>query len=73
MTHVVDGDVVRVGSNMVYAGRMLFGDDGFIGPIRGGGRIPARPFLDTDGGFSDPHDRAELRDIVRDFMGGELS
>jgi phage gpG-like protein len=72
MDHYVDaGDSsVHVGSNLVYAGRMLFGDDGFVGPVRGGGRIPARPYLDTDGGFADPLDREELRDLARDFLGG---
>jgi len=73
LTHVVDGkDAVEVGSNMVYAARHLYGDVA-VGPIRGrGGRVPARPYLDTEPGFADPHDRAELRDIVRDFMGGLL-
>lgn len=66
LTHnVVGKDAVEVGSNMVYAGRHLFGD-GFV--LRG--RIPARPYLDTDGKFADPQDREELRDIVRDFLGG---
>jgi len=72
MDHTVDGSakVVFVGSNLVYAGRMLFGDDGFMGPVRGGGRIPARPYLDTEGGFADPLDRDELRDLAREFLGG---
>lgn len=65
MDHQVDGKTVVVGSNLVYAGRHLHGDEGE-------GGIPARPYLDTDGGFADPSDRRELRDIVRDFMGGLL-
>lgn len=60
---------VYVGSSMVYAGRHLHGDFSFMGPVRGGGRIPARPYLDTDGGFADPSDREEIRDLVREFMG----
>lgn len=70
MTHrVVNKDSVEVGSNLIYAGRHLFGDFKFVGPVRGG-RIPARPYLDTDGGFADPSDRAEIRDIARDFLEG---
>jgi phage virion morphogenesis protein len=65
MTHVVDGkDAVEVGSNLVYAAIHLFGDDE--------SNIPSRAYLDTEPGFADPHDRSELRDIVRDFMGGLL-
>lgn len=70
MDHIVDGTTVFVGSNLVYAGRMLFGDDGFVGPVRGGGRIPARPYLDTDGGFADARDRDALRELSREFLGG---
>lgn len=59
MTHQVDGkDAVEVGSPMIYAAQHLFG----------GPRIPARPYLDTDGGFADPSDREEIRDIVRTFL-----
>jgi phage virion morphogenesis protein len=64
LTHsIIDKSSVEVGSNLVYAGRHLFGD-------HNGGRIPARPYLDTDGGFADPSDRDEIRDIVRGFLGG---
>jgi phage gpG-like protein len=70
LTHnVVGKEAVEVGSNMIYAGRHLFGDYGFVGPVRGG-RIPARPYLDTNGGFADASDRDEIRDIVRAFLGG---
>jgi phage gpG-like protein len=73
MDHQVDtaDKSVAVGSNMIYAKRHLFGDFGFSGPVRGG-RIPARPYLDTEPGFADPHDRDELRDIMRAFLGGRL-
>lgn len=65
LTHQVDetGKAVVVGSNLVYAGRHLFGDDE-------PGGIPARPYLDIDGQISDSHDREEIRDIVRDFIQG---
>jgi phage virion morphogenesis protein len=56
---------VEVGSSMIYAATHLYGDDDR--------RIPARPYLDTDGGFADSHDREEIRDIVRDFLGGLLT
>lgn len=49
---------VEVGSNLEYAGAHLRGTD----------RIPARPYLDTEPGFSDPSDRRELREIVRDYL-----
>lgn len=74
LSHEVDASShsVFIGSNVEYAGRHLFGDFGFIGPVRGG-RIPARPYLDTTGEVSDPHDRQEIRDIVRAFMRGMFS
>jgi phage virion morphogenesis protein len=66
LTHyVVNPLEVQVGSNLVYAAPHLYGSED--------GRIPARPFLDaeggfadTDGGFADAHDREEIRDILRD-------
>ena len=73
LTHQVDTSAleVEVGSNMVYAARHLFGDP--LGTIRGGGRIVARPYLDTSGEIQDSHDRQEIREIVRDFMREALS
>lgn len=64
MTHEVNESdkSVSVGSNLVYAGAHLFGSV----------RLPQRAYLDTEGGFADSHDRAELRDIVRAFMKGLL-
>lgn len=64
LTHQIDSSryEVTVGSNLVYAGRHLFGDD------EGAGGIPARPYLDTDGEISDPSDRQEIREIVREFL-----
>lgn len=61
MTHVEDVSAasVEVGSPMEYAGAHLFGKR-------------ARPYLDTDGGFADPHDRAELLDLLEMFIEGEL-
>jgi phage virion morphogenesis protein len=57
ITHtVVSPGEVMVGSNLAYAGAHLRGVPG---------KMPARPFLDTEGGFADPHDRAEIRDILR--------
>ena len=66
MDHQVDvsAKAVEVGSNRIYAATHLYGDEGR--------RIPARPYLDTDGGFADSHDRDEIRDIVREFLGGIL-
>jgi len=49
---------VVVGSSLEYAGAHLYGTD----------NMPARPFLDTEPGFSDPSDRRELRDLVREFI-----
>jgi phage virion morphogenesis protein len=63
LTHVViSPSEVEVGSNLAYAAAHLYGTDD----------IPARPYLDTAGGFADPHDRAELRDILREFLDREL-
>lgn len=60
LTHAVDGkEAVEVGSNMNYAGALLFGRH-------------ARPFLDVEPGFADPHDRDEIRDLVGDFLEGLL-
>jgi phage virion morphogenesis protein len=56
---------VLVGSNLAYAGVHLYGSKD--------GRIPARPYLDTTGGFADPSDRRELRDVIRDFWEEELA
>lgn len=50
---------VLVGSNLKYAGVHLFGS------AKKG--IPARPYLDTHGGFADPADRRELREVIRHF------
>jgi phage virion morphogenesis protein len=60
MTHQLDvgSAAVLVGSPMVYAAAQLYGDGG----------IPSRPFLDTDGGFADPEDRDEIRDIVETWL-----
>lgn len=59
MTHQpVAPDAVEVGSATEYAAAHLFGFED----------IPARPYLDTDGGFADPEDRADLRDIVDNFL-----
>jgi len=55
---------VLVGSTMEYAAAHLYGY-----PQRG---LRARPFLDTDGGFADPEDRAELRGLVEDWISEEL-
>jgi phage virion morphogenesis protein len=66
LTHVIDGkEAVEVGSNLSYAARHLFGD-----AVPG---IPRRSFLDTEPGFADSRDREEIRDIVRDFLGGVLT
>jgi phage virion morphogenesis protein len=61
--HVLSPGEVEVGSNLDYARAHLMGTED----------IPARPYLDTEGGFADPHDRAEIRDILRDFLRDELS
>ena len=60
MTHQLDvgSAAVEVGSPMVYAGAQLYGYEG----------IPAREYLDTDGGFADPEARDELRDIVETWL-----
>jgi phage virion morphogenesis protein len=65
MTHVVlSPEQVAVGSNLNYASAMLFGVPSMS--------IPAREYLDTGGGFADPHDRAEIRDILRDLWNREV-
>ncbi len=53
---------VEVGSNLGYARVHLYGSAPGQKP-----KIPARPYLDTEPGFADPRDRAELRDILRAF------
>ena len=59
ITHVVHGPLeVEVGSNLDYAAAHLFGL-----PDQG---LPARPFLDTDGGFADASEREEIRDVLRE-------
>lgn len=64
ITHnVLSPGEVEVGSNLDYARVHLMGSED----------VPARPYLDTEGGFGDPHDRAEIREILRDFLRGELS
>jgi phage virion morphogenesis protein len=65
MTHQVDdgGDSVEVGSNMIYAGAMQYGY----------GKIPARPYLDTQPGFADSAEAAEIKDIVSTFLGELLT
>jgi len=55
---------VLVGSPLEYAGVHLFGSKD--------GRTPARPYLDTTGGFADSADRRELRDVIRDFWKQEV-
>lgn len=61
---VVSPGEVLVGSNLAYAGVHLHGSKN--------GRTPARPYLDTNGGFADPSDRRELRDVIREFWNEEL-
>jgi phage virion morphogenesis protein len=58
MYRVEDPETVRVGSAMDYAAHHLYGTR----------LMPARPFLDNAGGFADSRDRAELGDIVSDFL-----
>lgn len=58
--NVVSPLEVEVGSNLKYARAHLRGRPEI--------KLPARPYLDTDGGFADSRDRAELRDIVRAFL-----
>lgn len=55
---------VQVGSTLNYAGVHLRGS-----PAR---KIPQRAYLDTEPGFADSHDRAELRDIIREFWRTEM-
>ena len=63
ITHVVRSpSEVEVGSNLDYAAAHLYGTES----------LPARPYLDTEPGFADSHDREELRDIVREFLKMEL-
>jgi phage gpG-like protein len=65
MTHVVLSPIeVAVGSNLTYANAMLFGVPHL--------RIPAREYLDTGGGFADPHDREEIRDLLRELWNREV-
>lgn len=65
ITHeVVNPGEVLVGSNLAYAGVHLFGSQKK--------NIPARPYLDTNGGFADPSDRRELREVIRAFWEEEL-
>lgn len=72
LTHqVIGGEAVDIGSNLVYAGIHLYGSEDFVGPVRGG-RMPARPYLDTEPGFADSRDRQEICDILRDFAEGLL-
>ncbi|MEO0681034.1 MAG: phage virion morphogenesis protein [Pseudomonadota bacterium] len=56
--HVVEGNVVRVGSNLVYAAIHQFG-----GADAGKPELPARPYL----GLS-AEDEAEIEDVVADFL-----
>ncbi len=72
--HVVDAPrAVEIGSNLEYANAHLFGVTYTRMRDRAEITIPARPFLDTDGGFADSSDRDEIRDFVREFLGGLLS
>jgi hypothetical protein len=48
------GQAVDVGSNLEYAGYLLYGTE----------TMTARPYLDTDGQLADARDRAEIGDIV---------
>ncbi len=65
ITHeVINPGEVLVGSNLAYAGVHLHGSRNR--------RTPARPYLDTNGGFADPSDRRELRDVIRAFWEEEL-
>lgn len=63
ITHEIQSNTeVAVGSNLVYARVHLRGSAPGAKP-----RIPARPYLDTEPGFADPRDRAELREVLREF------
>jgi phage virion morphogenesis protein len=65
MTHNVLSPLeVEVGSNLVYAGAHLYG--------RPDVKLPARPYLDTDGSFADSVDREEIRDLLRDLWEREV-
>jgi phage virion morphogenesis protein len=73
MTHeVLSRDAVEIGSPMVYAGVHLYGAEYSRVRDRAHVRIKARPYLDTEPGFGDAHDRQEIRDITREFLGGLL-
>ena len=54
------GQAVDVGSPLEYAAAHLYGVTER--------NLPARPFLDTDGQFSDPRDQAEVGDIVTAYI-----
>lgn len=54
------GAAVDVGSNLEYAMVMLYGSQA--------NNTPARPYLDTDGNWADPRDKAEVGDIIVDFL-----
>jgi phage virion morphogenesis protein len=63
MTHDVRSNTeVAVGSPLVYGRVHLYGSRPGAKP-----KITARPYLDTEPGFADPSDRAELREILRAF------
>jgi phage virion morphogenesis protein len=65
ISHLVVGDTVEVGSNLVYAGHHQFGSEKKSG--RGSG-VPARQFL----GLSD-HNMDEVEIIVNNFIEDLLS
>lgn len=54
------GQGVDVGSNLEYAAAHLYGV-----PEQ---NLVARPFLDTDGAFTDPRDQAEVGDIITSYI-----
>ena len=59
LTHNVRGPLeVEIGSPLAYAATHLFGSEKQ--------HIPARPYLDTDGGFADQQEREEIRDALRE-------
>lgn len=61
---VTHGDEVEVGSNLVYAARHQYGDNGdagSLGDLVGG--IPARPFLGLT-----PENEVEVRQVVKKFL-----
>lgn len=74
LTHQVDGkETVEVGATMVYAAAFQHGLDYQRVSDQAHVKMPGRAFLDSEPGFSDPHDREEIRDIVREYLSEALS